>query len=185
MRIQANRSKTSTSKALFSISALFLMSVSSLSSCNQSKFLDKPNNTNLEFWITEKVEREQLKDCTYLPGSFGASLYLDSRYDAITSNNANSINIAPDVHVTYLLSAYPDYSDGGLYVTSISITDPTINVYGLTMASRTEDIISTMTSIGFSKGAENRYSKNNCVFTFRESEIIIGAEVTNKKGINF
>lgn len=126
-----------------------------------------------------------MKGCTYLPGYFLASLYLDSRYEAITKDGESSTQIAPDIHVTYLISSYPDYSDGGLYVTNIEITDPTIHVYGLTITSSDEEITNTMESLGFLEETENRWNKNNCVFSFHDSGIIIGAAVTNKNGIVF
>ena len=46
-----------------------------LGACSSNKkdsdiYLDRPEDTNLEFWITQKVSFEDLdnKGCTYLPG---------------------------------------------------------------------------------------------------------------------
>lgn len=162
-----------------------ICSLFSLSSCNESKFLDKPHETNLEFWITEEVKKDDFSKCTFLPGLFGGNMYLDSRYEAIISDDGSSIAVAPEIHVTYTLTAYPDYSDGGTCVTGIDITDPKINVYGLTMNSSQENISNTMSNLGFKNNENNRWSKNNCVFAFEKSEIIIAAKVTNNKGIVF
>lgn len=171
-------------KIIWPIFAL-ICSLFSLSSCNESKFLDKPDETNLEFWITEEVKKDDFVKCTFLPGLFGGNIYLDSRYKAIISDDGSSMAVAPEVHVIYTITAYPDYADGGTYVTGIDITDPKINVYGLTMTSSQENISKTMSNFGFTSGENNRWSKNNCVFTFKKSEIIIVAKVTNDKGIIF
>lgn len=171
-------------KILLPIFAL-ICSLFSISSCNESKFLDKPDETNLEFWITEVVKKDDFAKCTFLPGLFGGNMYLDSRYEAIINDDGNSMTISPKVHVIYSITAYPDYADGGTYVTGIDITDPKINVYGLTMDSSQENISNTMSDLGFKNSESNRWSKNNCVFVFKKSEIIITAKVTNNKGIVF
>ncbi len=149
--------------------------------CGGSKFLERPSESveesrQLAFWITQRVTGEDFKDCTYLPGWFGASGYLDSRYQAVDGE-------APEVHVTYVISGYPDCADD-LAVTQIDITDPNIVVYGLTMNSSEEEITSTMCELGFSKtDDQTRWKKNNCYFKFSEKSIFIVAPSTNNSGI--
>ena len=151
-------------------------------------YLDKPNNTNLEYWITQKVNGEDLVNsgCTYLPGWFGAEEYLDSRYDAEISEG---IAVAPLVHVTYLLTGYPDTLDETA-VTHIEITDPDVNVYGLTFNSTYEDITTSMNGIADSFPTESVFDEcycsfviKNCTFSFLEGKIIIDVPVTNEQGI--
>ena len=157
--------------------------------CGCSTFyLKKPSDTNLEFWITERVETQKLKDkdCTLLPGWFGAEEYLDHRYVADTSGEMAK---APAVHVTYLLSGYPDAKDKWA-VTRIHITDPEITVYGLTMQSTHTEIEDRMVDMT----DEFRYSEVNdvqhvsfhvgkCVFDFSSAEIRIAVPTTNEEGI--
>lgn len=169
-------------KVLLTLSA-FICTLFSVSSCNESKFLDKPEETNLEFWITEEVDDEQFENCTFLPGLFGGDMYLGSKYKAVF-NDGSSMAQEPEVHVVYTVTAYPDYSNGGSYITGIDITDPNINVYGLTMKSSKDEISKTMSNLGFLNDKNNCWSKNNCWFSFG-SGIYIGAHVSNDKGIMF
>lgn len=149
--------------------------------CGGSKTLERPSESvdesrQLAFWITQRVTLEDFKGCTYLPGWFGAYEYLDSRYQEVDGK-------APEVHVTYVISGYPDCADD-LAVTQIDITDPNIVVYGLTMNSSEEEITNTMSELGFSKTKDQtRWGKNNCYFEFSKKSIFIVAPSTNNSGI--
>ena len=68
------------------VSTLPLMAI--LCSCS-TFYLKKPADTNLDFWITERAERQEFeeKGCTLLPGWFGAAEYLDHRYVAEESGD--------------------------------------------------------------------------------------------------
>jgi len=153
-----------------------------LFSCeDSSKFLKKPKDTNLDFWITDHVSSSDFNDCTYLPGWFGASEYLDRRYKATDDFKA------PTVHVTYLISGYPDVSDS-LCVTRVEITDRIINVYGLTFENSETEICQKMVSLGFvvsTKEGSSSYYKNNVDFFFYSNRILISASSTNKNHIVF
>lgn len=158
-----------------------------LSACTPSEkviYIDRPEDTNLEFWITQRVNSIDLeeKGCTFLPGWFGASEYLDSRYAAIDDG---SMLTAPEIHVTYLLTGYPDTLDERA-ITRIEITDPTITVYGLTLNSTYEEINKRMTGVADSISTENQntlFKIRNCSFTFTNERILIQVPVTNKSGI--
>ncbi len=167
------------------VSTLSLMAT--LCSCS-TFYLKKPADTNLDFWITERVESQEFKEkgCTLLPGWFGAAEYLDHRYVADTSGD---MAVAPAVHVTYLSSGYPDTKDKWS-ITRIHITDPEITVYGLTMNSTNTEIEDQMADMT----DEFHYSQVNdvlhisfnvgkCVFDFSSSAIDIGVPTTNKEGI--
>jgi len=168
---------------------LLLFSFLLMGCSNSSPFLRRPIDTNLSLWITEEVDEDSLSSMTYLPGGFGMDIYLDSSYETI--DNGDGTYRAPDVHVIYQISAYPDYSDGGSYVTYIGITDPTINVYGLSLSSSQEDIGFRMTLLGFThqcqecSGIQEYWSKNNCAFTFNEYSITIGASISNRDHLVF
>ena len=148
-----------------------------------SQDLSKPENTNLAFWILESPTKEALREHTYIPGWFGAEEYLDSRY--VVEGDA-----VPEVHVTYLLTNYPDYSSASEAITGIDITDPEITVYGMTFNSHPDQIYHTVIGKGFkaSKRDQNgsTYSFKNITFTFTYGvSIHLQAEVTNKNHIVF
>lgn len=176
-------------KIIFGITllSLFIGACSSIK-IDSNIYLDRPEDTNLEFWITQKVSSEDLdnKGCTYLPGWMGASEYLDSRYVADTSEGMAK---APKIHVTYLITGYPDTLDGKA-ITHIDITDPSITVYGLTLNSTEKDIMNRITGMTDSYSyvtTENkcylRFTIKNCSFSFMSNKIIIDAPVTNKNGV--
>lgn len=156
-----------------------------LCSCNTNKFLDRPGDTNLEFWITQRVEDDDFANCTYIPKWFGAREYLDSRYEPIYEDQTPK---APEICVTYVVTGYPDLLDSST-VTTIRITDSNINVYGLTLNSKKEDIEKTMLNNGFNECESYSdslcYTKNNVLFQFRNYEILLSATPTNNSGIIF
>jgi len=161
--------------------SILVFSLSLFSCVDSSKFLEKPKDTNLDFWITEHVSSSDFNECTYLPGWFGASEYLDRRYKATDELKA------PTVHVTYLISGYPDVSDSSC-VTRIEITDKIINVYGLTFENTEAEISQKMISLGFVESAKegsSSYYKNNVDFFFNSNRILISASSTNRNHIVF
>jgi len=156
----------------------------SITSCSGNRYLDRPDNTNLTYWITQKVNENDFDDCTYLPGWFGANEYLDGRYAAIEEEG--SVVRAPEIHVTYRTSGYPDSIDD-VAVTNIDITDQNIYVYGLTMNSTSEEIEKTMLEEGFKKNVgesgATSFTKNNIGFLFSLEKISILSSTTNQTGI--
>ena len=166
------------------LSLLFSVSCGTNKSGNDDIYLDRPEDTNLEFWITQKVEDQDFidKGCTYLPGWFGASEYLDSRYTAIEIDGQKT---KPEIYVSYLMTGYPDTLDEST-VTKIEITDPNINVYGLTMNSSEEDIRNRLTDTAKSITNEDGYVVvviKKCTFAFSSTNISISIPVTNNSGI--
>ncbi len=150
----------------------------------QASYIDKPIDTNLEFWITQRVTLKEMEDkgCTYLPGWMGADEYLDSRYESDTSG---SMAIAPDIHVTYLVSGYPDTLDDSA-ITRIEITDPSITVYGLTLESSETEIRERMNDVADSFSKDDSYfmfNIDNCSFMFSLEKITISVPVTNNSGV--
>ncbi len=162
-------------KAIFGVIALVL----SLSAC---KYLDKPKDTNLEFWITQRVSSESLHDngYTFVPGVFGASMFYGSGYSPVEDEEGNLKT--PDIYVVYTITGYPDIT-GKETITEIVITDPTVTVYGLTMGSSEDEINQKMKKLGFKKktlySGEHTYNKNNCSFAFSQTSIYIIANATN------
>jgi len=157
-----------------------------LSGCATDKYLQRPKDTNLLFWITQRCSGEDFKQagCSFIPGWFGAEEYLDYRYELLEVGDKYSEThhyTIPPKHVTYVISGYPDALDG-YAVTSIEITDPEITVYGLTMNSTNQEIENKMKQLQFVK-KNDAYFKNNCTFNFSSDFISIKAPSTNKHHI--
>ncbi len=153
-----------------------------LSGCSVNKFLKRPDDTNLEFWITESCSSEDFrnKGCTYLPGWFGAEEYLGSAYELIEDEEGHKE--VPDIHVKYLRSGYPDAMDSWK-ITHIEITDPTIIVYGLSMNSSKDEVKNRMKELKFKENKNGGFIKNNCTFSFSDEYIVINAPSTNNSHI--
>ena len=114
-----------------------------LSSCGEKK-IEKPEDTNLEYWLWEPLN---IDECTEIySGSNKSKLYLAKGYDAVTSENGNLI--APKSAVTYTLLKYPYTDLGVMRIMKIEITDPNVYVWGLNINSTREEIIDAMHKAG-------------------------------------
>ena len=161
-----------------------------LTSCNNEPItLERPSDTNLEFWITQTINSsKEFKNCTFLPGMFGGDMYLDSRYKVSFDEYYNYT--LPLNYVIYEVTHYPDYSSHDSAITRIRIKDSSIHFYNLSSESSKEEIKEIMEKERFKGGEDEithmlRYSKNNTIFSFDGSYISINAYVSNKNGIQF
>ena len=157
---------------------------------------EMPKNTSLEFWITEDVKDYNWTGHDEIYGWMGAREFLGSGYKK--NEDPTGSNQHPEHYVSYVITAWPDYADGGEFVTDITITDPTVTVYGLTIASTYEEFDAVFEPLGYelswSDGAiETRVATKNGI-TFRLTRAVddnpnvvpmfrISAEVTNREGI--
>ena len=126
----------------------------------------------------------------------GAREFLGSGYKK--NEDPTGSNQHPEHYVSYVITAWPDYADGGEFVTDITVTDPDVTVYGLTIESTYEEFDAVFEPLGYelswSNGAiETRVATKNGI-TFRLTravddnpnvvpQIRISAEVTNREGI--
>lgn len=158
-----------------------------------AKTIDKPTDTNLEFWITEDVTDFDFSNYYSVPGWFGASEYYGNDYEPSAFDEGN-FPIEPEHCVKYKVTSYPDYSSKQQHITGIVITDPKIIFYGITLESTDDEITEAMTSNGYTYvPLEVNSTYGNCLYfeqgnvtvKFYEKEINIQAEVTNKLGIQF
>lgn len=159
-----------------------------LCSCQMRKF-KKPDDTNLEFWIIEDVNDIDFSDYVERPGWFGAREYYGKGYEGTKVEDESGIYyIDPEYCVRYVVSSYPDCSSKRKHITTITITDPNINFYGINLNSSLSEIDEAMKDKGFKEinNVNNKYvkyEKKNITFTFYEDEIVINASKTNKFGI--
>ena len=157
---------------------------------------EMPKNTSLEFWITEDVKDQDWTGHDEIYGWMGAREFLGSGYKK--NEDPTGANQHPDHYVSYVITAWPDYADGGEFVTDITVTDPDVTVYGLTIESTYEEFDAVFEPLGYelswSDGAiETRVATKNGI-TFRLTRAVddnpnvvpvlrITAEVTNREGI--
>ena len=161
---------------------LALVCICAVAGCNK---LPQPE-TNLEFWIGENVDDFDFSGFHMKYGMFGGNRYYGTGYNP--SLDEGGYQVDPEYCVIYTVTAYPDYASRSRHVTRIEITDPEIELYGLTLNSSMAEIADVMRECGFSvedqlccvNAKKGKYS-----FSFSENSIIISVKVTNKRGIVF
>lgn len=140
-----------------------------------------------EFSLKQWMEPADFTGNDEIPGWFGAKEYLDSRYHAVKDEDGNLTR--PDVYVSYILTAYPDYSDEKSAITCIIIKDPHVLVFGLNTESSITEFDDELIRNGFtveqSEGLQHTARLDDVTITYGNGEIRIEADVTNKEGIVF
>ena len=147
-------------------------------------FPPKPEDSALEFWICDDGRLVDWRGHDEINGLMGGREFLGKGYRKSEQGER------PPVRVSYILTAWPDYADGGSYVTRIAITDPAVSVYGLTVESEPAEFERVMTSMGYKVESVNG-SLQLAVrdgFTFSlycgdAPELNISAEISNREGI--
>ncbi len=106
-------------------------------------YYQKPTDSELAFWITEDVARVDFSSYHSKSYLLGAVEYTPASYEEGASGR-----------VAYLVSAYPDYADGGKFVTRIFVSDTKVKVLGgLTVASTVEEWDKALTKLRFERQA--------------------------------
>ena len=169
-------------------------------SCSHSSVPDKQahGETTLEFWIAEDVADVDWSAHDEIYGWMGAREFLGSDYKKTTAEDGSEKK--PAHYVSYVITAYPDYADGGQFVTDITVTDPEVKVYGLTVHASFAEFDAVFEPLGYElsngDGAipTRRATKDGITFSLeRPTEenpgcvptLRIRATVTNKSGIVF
>ena len=140
-------------------------------------------NTTLELGFLENVEGKDLSSLVPQYGWFGADGYYNSGYTE-----------GDEYYVNYVISAYPDYADGGQYVTRIVCTDPNVIFFGDNTLNNCEGMFEWLSDEGFEiistdddpSSVISAY-KNHIKITYdrRFNEIVFNFEVSNRKGMEF
>lgn len=166
--------------------AFLLLPFFCLTACNGT--YKKPNNTNLEYWITDRPSRDELneKGYTVIPGWVGATEYLSPDYEPITEKvtSKGPQYRLPSSYVIYIMSGYPDIKDK-YAVTRIEVTDPNVKVFGLTMLSEKSEIDKRMKKLGFKLEESGDYSKGKMFAEINNRRIYVAVSTTNETGIQF
>ena len=71
-------------------------------------------------------------------GMFGGNMYYGTGY--VPTLDENEQQVDPEHCVIYTVTSYPDYMNKAQHITRIEITDPEIELYGLSINSSKEDI---------------------------------------------
>lgn len=154
---------------------------------------ERPEDTNLEFWIADNVTGYDWNEYEGAGGfSWGVREYYGKGYERIVGEDGNKVE--REYYVIYSITSWPDYSDIESHITGITITDPAVMVYGLTVNSTIEEFDAVFQEKGYelynwgsnylkARGAR----KNGFVFSLSEQEhvIRIGATVTNRDNMVF
>ena len=74
---------------------------------DKSYFPPRPEDTSLEFWICDDMAEADWSDYDGIPG-WGSWEFLGKNYHIEASGER------PQVRVSYILTAWPDYADGGI-----------------------------------------------------------------------
>lgn len=159
--------------------------------CSDDKVLTKPEDTTLEFWVVQDVSNVDFREYYKVPYVFGADVYYGKGYLPADIIEGSEV-IQPEHCIVYTVTAYPDYSSGGQFVTRIAITDPQISIYGITCNSTLQDFDKTFENLDCSiqdKGLLHiaTYGKVKVALASYEElkELTVWVEVTNKQGIVF
>ena len=159
---------------------------------------EMPKDTTLEFWITEDVKDQDWSEHDEIYGWMGAREFLGSAYKK--NADADGSDQHPDRYVSYVITAWPDYANGGQFVTDITVTDPAVTVYGLTIGSTYEEFDAVFEPLGYelswSEGAIKTRVAAKDGITFRLTRaaednpnvvpvLRISAVVNNREGIVF
>ncbi len=146
--------------------------------------------SNLEFWIAQNVDDVDFSKYQMKYGRMGGDDYYGSGYVPTLDENGEQVD--PEHCVIYTVTAYPDYASKKRHVTYIQITDPEIEVYGLTVNSTAEEVryeLEEKSGFDFEieelGGGTLVARKGDYTFSFRQGEITIRVNVTNKTGMMF
>ena len=142
----------------------------------------------LEFTLLQNMAGVDMTGFDELSGLIGGREYLGSAYRAVVGEG--NFRTAPDApYVIYTLTAWPDYADGGQYVTHIEITDPDVTVFGLTPEDDFDTFDRVMTANGYEITQKLETShlarKDGIYVILNRNALILGAEVTNREDIVF
>ena len=161
-------------KKSFALLLLLCTFVLVLSSCGSRSAIAKPEDTNLEYWLFDEPDEENL---TLVRSGGSYKMFLASGYE--------------DVDVKYTCqpnAVYYNTTKTSIALTNrdrisqITITDPEVTLWGLTINSTHDEFYTTLTQVGFEEtywSEEFGYSS----FEFKDSKRIYTIDVRYGSGI--
>ena len=176
-------------KKLIALTLAVVALLCCLIGCNQDDINDLSEPpSNLEFWIAENVDDVDFSKYQIKYGRMGGTDYYGTGYVPTIDEEGQQVD--PEHCVLFTVTSYPDYSSKSQHITYISITDPSIEVYGLTINSTQEEIRYQMEEkngyvIEELGGNTLVARKGDYTFSFSPTKITIRVNVTNKQGVIF
>lgn len=182
--------------SLFCLLLIFSAAICSCSSSDKRAAEKLNDSCELEFEILQNVEDYDFSGYQVLYG-FGMTRYYGSDYKLQTNDNGNVIEEGE--FVSYTVTAWPDYEDGGKYITRIFCTDQNVKVFGLTLKNSLEEFEAALSALGYDVAESDPY--NACAAIVAENggirvsildygegqgkTLTIIADVTNRSGLIF
>ncbi len=142
------------------------------SSYTKDYFIDKPENTNLIVWVTERYTVEEIKAKGLIIDS--ESIKQSSTTLATVEFDCFDRDLAGNLNLPYV--KYHFVGVGDKYgCNSIEITDEDVHIYGLSVISDTETIENTMIAESYTwySRYSEEYSKARCEIFFETGKIEI------------
>ena len=143
--------------------------------------------TNLEFWIGDNVDDVDFSGYEIKPGLFGGREYYGTGYVPTITGKGKQTD--PEHCVIYTITAYPDYSSNKSHITGITITDPAIEFYGISLNSSHKEFETLMKKQGFkitNTGVSNHTAeKGKYSVIFTKECIRIRVKVSNFFRVQF
>lgn len=153
--------------------------------CFNQYELQKPEDTNLEFWLTENVDDFDYSEHVERYGGFGCTDYYGLGYNPLIDEYEQQVD--PEECVIYRVSSYPDCSNRQQCITSIQITDPNVVFFGLRINSSLEEFDAVFLNKGFTDEAGSnlfrRYVNGKYTVVKNIEQVYFMVEVSNKYGI--
>ncbi len=144
-------------------------------------------DTNLEFWIGDRVDDSTFSGYQEKGGLFGGREFYGTGY--VPTFNDNGMTVDPEHYAIYTVTAYPDYSSNKRHITGITITDPAVSFYGISLNSSHKEFEELMKKQGF-KITDTNYNHHTAkqgkyTVIFSKDCIRIRVKVSNFLGIQF
>ena len=137
-------------------------------------------DSTFELKFLENVKDKDLSHFEYI-GGFGVSSYYNSRY--------NGRKFTDEIYVEYQVTAYPDFADGGDYVTGIYCSDPKVTFFGGYTITSGDELVQALQDADYKIEINNikiDAKKNRIHIRYKQNVYVyIEFEVSNRKGIDF
>lgn len=188
-------------KKIISFACAALAVLLLLSSCAvQDKSAAKRINaaSDFEFELLENVEEHDFGGYGAVYG-FGVTKYYGKDYEL--AKDENGYIIEEGEYVSYEVTAWPDESNGGKFVTAIYCTDMDVRVLGLTLENSLDEFSAALSDMGFKVKESEQYGTDGTIKEYvtikaekggisvyicdygQSKTLSVRADVSNKLGI--
>lgn len=135
---------------------VILLNIICLSSCQEDdeiRFLERPLNTNMEYWITQDMTGRDLIGHWMIEDQQNFKKFYSIEY---IPYELNGEIIYPHRYVIYEVSPYPTKDSDDHHITKVYITDLTVDVYGINLTNSFKEFDKALKDAGFDIVKKNR-----------------------------